>query len=78
MDLINKITNNYSNFKGSSKKIADYLLKNSNTFLNLDAQHLGTETGTSSASIIRFCQQMGFKGLKDFKIVLAKGVSKNE
>lgn len=78
VELINKITNDYSSFKGSSKKIADYLLKNSETFLNLDAQRLGIETKTSSASIIRFCQQMGFKGLKDFKIELAKGMSKND
>lgn len=78
MDLLNKVTNNYSSFKRSSKKIADYLLKKPEIFLNLDAQHLGVKTMTSSASIIRFCQQIGFKGLKDFKIELAKEMPKTD
>lgn len=77
MDLISKITNNYSIFKKSSKKIADYLLKNPDSYLKLDAQQLGNITSTSSASVIRFCQLMGFKGLKDFKIELAKSLPIN-
>lgn len=72
MDLSTKVLNNYPNFKGASKKIADYLLAHPKTFLQEDAQGLGKMTKTSAASMIRFCQQLGFKGLKDFQIQLAQ------
>ena len=72
MDLSTKVLNNYPNFKGASKKIADYLLAHPKTFLQEDAQGLGRMTKTSAASMIRFCQQLGFKGLKDFQIQLAQ------
>lgn len=32
MDLSTKVLNNYPNFKGASKKIADYLLAHPKTF----------------------------------------------
>ena len=72
MDLLTKVLNNYPNFKGASKKIADYLLAQPKQFLQEDAQGLGKITKTSAASMIRFCQQLGFKGLKDFQIQLAQ------
>src|SRR5699024_1804897 len=72
MDLSTRVLNNYPNFKGASKKIADYLLAHPKTFLQEDAQGLGKITKTSAASMIRFCQQLGFKGLKDFQIQLAQ------
>ena len=55
MDLSTKVLNNYPNFKGASKKIADYLLAHPKTFLQEDAQGLGRMTKTSAASMIRFC-----------------------
>lgn len=44
----------------------------SKSFLQEDAQGLGKITKTSAASMIRFCKQLGFKGLKDFQIQLAQ------
>ena len=38
MDLSTKVLNNYPNFKGASKKIADYLLEHPKVFLQEDAQ----------------------------------------
>ncbi|MCR1916953.1 MurR/RpiR family transcriptional regulator [Lactobacillus taiwanensis] len=72
MDLSTKVLNNYPNFKGASKKIAGYLLAHPKVFLQEDAQGLGKITKTSAASMIRFCKQLGFKGLKDFQIQLAQ------
>ena len=72
MDLSTKVLNNYPNFKGASKKIADYLLAHPKVFLQEDAQGLGKITKTSAASMIRFCKQLGFKGLKDVQIQLAQ------
>lgn len=72
MNLKNKILNEYSNLKGAYQKIADKFLEDSQVFLKYDAIQLGEQTNTSSATIIRFCQYLGFKGLKDFKIELAQ------
>ncbi|WP_297815463.1 MurR/RpiR family transcriptional regulator [uncultured Lactobacillus sp.] len=56
----------------TSHKIADCFLQNPTVFLENDANKLGQLTKTSAAAIIRFCQQLGFKGLNDFKIKLAQ------
>ena len=44
---------NYPNFKGASKKIADYLLAHPKTFLQEDAQGLGKITKTSEEKITK-------------------------
>lgn len=72
MDLQNVILNHYSNLKGANKKIAKVLLDKPEIFLKFDALNLGKITGTSSATVVRFCQSLGFNGLKDFKIELAQ------
>ena len=46
-------------FSKSDKRIADYLLEHPGA---VDA-----ETGTSPATVVRFCRKLGFKGLTDMK-----------
>lgn len=69
---------NSQKLTAASYKIASYFLKNAHVFLKNDANSLGQLTHTSAAAIIRFCQQLGFKGLNDFKIKLAQVLAKNE
>ncbi len=69
---------NSSKLKGTSKKIADYCLDHTESFLEHDANTLGKLTNTSAASIIRFCKQLGFKGLTDFRLKLAKTTGRVE
>ena len=63
-----------SGFTKSEKKIAEYILKNSNDVLNATITELAERIATSDASIARFCKTLGCKGYQDFKIRLAKEI----
>lgn len=74
MNIKNKILSQYRLLKKSSRKIADILLNQPEDFLTKSAQELGELTDTSAASVIRFCKQIGYKGLKEFQIDLAQNL----
>jgi DNA-binding MurR/RpiR family transcriptional regulator len=59
---------------GSLQKIALYILSHPSKAIDRTAAELSGDINVSEASIIRFCQAMGFKGYSDFKIRLAKGL----
>lgn len=74
MNIRDRILERYSLLKKSSRIIADAVLDNPNPFVSNNAKELGEYTNTSAASIIRFCKQLGYKGLKEFQIDLAKSI----
>jgi hypothetical protein len=40
-------------------------------FLQLDARQIGYQCGTSEATVVRFCQRTGYRGLSEMKKILA-------
>lgn len=52
----------------SERKIAQYILENPHEAVNQTAGQLGTNTGTSSAAVIRLCKSLGLKGLQELKL----------
>ena len=65
-DLISKLEDNKI-FSNTEQAIANYILKNYREFANLSTRQLAKETFTSSATIVRFAQKLGFEGYSDFK-----------
>lgn len=55
------------NFTNVEKQLANYLLENLAEISNLSARKLGENSYTSKASVIRFCQKLGFSGYEEFK-----------
>lgn len=72
MNALLEIQNQYSGFSKTNKRIADYILANYEGCLNMTALDIADKCQTSSASIIRFAKTLGFPGLDEFKISLAK------
>ncbi|MCF1868831.1 MurR/RpiR family transcriptional regulator, partial [Klebsiella pneumoniae] len=54
--------------KGTEQRIAHYLLENSENIASMNAADLALKAGVSSASVIRFSRQMGYRGYPEFKI----------
>ncbi|MBS5983912.1 MAG: MurR/RpiR family transcriptional regulator [Clostridium butyricum] len=52
-------------------EIIEYITENFKKILHMTADELGAVTYTSTSSIIRLCQKLGFKGYKEFKVQLA-------
>jgi DNA-binding MurR/RpiR family transcriptional regulator len=58
-------------------RIAHFTMLNPAEFLRVDAREIGYICGTSEATVVRFCQRIGYKGLSDIKKVLAHELAAN-
>jgi RpiR family transcriptional regulator, carbohydrate utilization regulator len=58
-------------------RIAHFAMQNPAGFLDLDARELGYQCGTSEATVVRFCQRIGYRGLSEMKKVLALQLAGN-
>ena len=67
----------YDNFFDAEKKITDYILSNKEKVVEMTVAELAVESGTSDATVSRFCKKCNFKGFHHLKITLAKELSDN-
>lgn len=74
-DLLKIIENKYSSFSKSHKKIADYILKNSDKVAYMTAAKLGETVGISDSTVVRFAVEIGFEGYPEFLKRLREVVS---
>lgn len=51
----------------SEQMIADYILKNRYSIQNMSTRDIAKNTYTSSATIVRFAQKLGYKGFNDLR-----------
>ncbi|WRS27238.1 MurR/RpiR family transcriptional regulator [Oscillospiraceae bacterium MB08-C2-2] len=78
-EYLNRIKEHYPVYSESEKKIADFFLENvqpenMKQISSMSAVELAEATATSSATIIRFCRALGFKGLTELKYYINKGI----
>lgn len=71
MNILEYIKQNYEDFTDSEKLIADYLLSNNESLINLSAKEIGELTNTSAATLIRFSKKLGFESLNEMKLKLS-------
>ncbi len=70
--VIAKIQSMQQNLTVSENEIAQYVINNSDSVVTSTITAMAKNTGTSEASINRFCKKIGFKGFNSFKIALAQ------
>ena len=73
--LILKIREALNDMKPSEKKIADFVLNNTDEAVGLYIGDLAERCGTSKASVIRMCRALNYEGYRDFAIALASDVA---
>ncbi|MBR1690518.1 MAG: MurR/RpiR family transcriptional regulator [Oscillibacter sp.] len=66
------IQSQYPAFSGIMKKIADYVLTDSDQIQSMSVQRLASTLSVAESSIVRFCKLLGFSGFAEFKMKLAK------
>ena len=64
-----------SNLTPALRKIADYVRDNPEQLLYQTVVEVADASGSSEASVIRFCRDMGFSGFQDFKLSLAQDLA---
>ena len=73
--LILEIQLSYNQFTKTEKKIADFVLHNTNKVLFMSITELAEECGVAEASVHRFCRTMGVKGYQEFKMKLSLSIT---
>lgn len=72
------ICSSYEQFFDAEKRIADYIMENKKSVVDMTVAQLAKASGTSDATVSRFCRRCGFKGFQSLKIDLAKEVAEEE
>ncbi len=69
-DIIKNIGDNSKTLSKSHKKIAEYILENSEKAAYMTAGRLSEETGVSESTVVRFACEMGYDGYPAFQKAL--------
>ncbi|WDF82394.1 MurR/RpiR family transcriptional regulator [Lacticaseibacillus pabuli] len=72
MDYDYLIHNHFDDLTKSERKVADYILEKGKDIIYATLTDVKSATHVGDATIIRFCQKLGFNGFSDFKIEIAK------
>lgn len=72
------LCSSYYTFFDAEKKIADCILKRKEDIIDMTVADLAKASGTSDATVSRFCRRCGFKGFHHLKINLAREVAEEK
>ena len=72
--VIDIIFAEYNNFYEAEKKIADYIVNNTQKVIDMTISELAESAGASDATVTRFCKKCNMKGFHHLKITLAREV----
>ena len=75
-DVIRSIRERYETLSDSHQKVAEFVLDNLEVATFLSLNELSARIGVSDATLIRFAQEMGFTGFKEFREHLADFIRK--
>lgn len=66
-NVILRLRENSRYMNNSDRKIAEYILLNTEKVTHMNIRELSQETFSSASTIYRMCRSLGFQGYKDFK-----------
>lgn len=72
--VLGVICASYDSFFEAEKKIADCIMEQKEAVVDMTVAELADASGTSDATVSRFCRRCGFKGFQNLKMALAKEV----
>lgn len=75
-DLLGEISNQIPSFHASEIAIAEAVLHDPITVGQMNISQIAERSGTSVASVVRFCKTLGFKGYPEFRMALIGQLSR--
>ena len=72
--LFSTIKSFYPTFHAAEKKVADYILEHGEDVTKITVSELAERSQVSDATVVRFCQKIGYTGFYQMKIALAQDV----
>ncbi len=76
--VLGVICSAYDSFFEAEKKIADYIMEHKEQAVDITVGELAKASGTSDATVSRFCRRCGFKGFQNLKLTLAREILEEE
>jgi glucokinase len=73
--ILNQIRRARANLSPAEQRVADHVLAHPRSALNDPIAQLARDADVSQPTVIRFCRSLGCKGLSDFKLRLASGLT---
>lgn len=73
-----RIESHLDALKPAEKKVAEYILKNLPETIRLSITKLAENVGVSEATIVKFCQHIGYSGYQELKIMLAQSSEQSD
>lgn len=70
-DILNIIHSKKAQMPKKEQFLAEYISSNTKTVIKSSIQKLSKDTGISTATIVRFCQEIGVDGFSELKLELA-------
>lgn len=65
------IRNHYDSLTKIERQVADYILANSETVVNMNVADLAEAAGVAGSAVIRFCKTTGYTGFSQLRLTLA-------
>lgn len=73
-NILYMINEKYDTFSKMHRKLADYILENSDKAILMPISELADESGVSEATIVRFTYKLGYSGYKEFQRALLDSI----
>ncbi len=74
-DCERRIHSCYDQLSAAERKVADAVLKDISGVLNSSIAELAYASQVSEPTVVRFCHSIGYRGLKDLKLFIAKSAT---
>ena len=68
----------YPSFHRAEKQLAYFVLNNPEKIITLSVNQIAARTKIACSSVIRFCKVIGYSGLKELKINIAKNINSEQ
>lgn len=78
LSVLGTICSSYDSYFEAEKKIADCIIERKEEVIDMTVAELAVASGTSDATVSRFCRRCGFKGFHHLKMTLAKEVMEEQ
>lgn len=73
-----RINSYLEQLKPAEKKVAQYIIENHEEVIHLSITKLAHASDVSEATVVKFCQHIGYSGYQELKIMLAQVEKKGE
>ncbi len=73
--IMHKIHTLYDDMGRSEKRIADYILSNTQEIVDLSISELASKCGSGDATVVRFSRRLGFTGYQALKLGIASEIN---